>query len=948
MQQLNKPRPLAWFSYSLLTLSVMGISPTTLAQDKTEEVQQDKDVEVIEITGSRIRRTDLETHTAIVSFGSEDIAKTGTINISELLNELPSMVPAGGTETSNTNGYAGLSRQDLRGLGSNRTLVLVNGRRHVPSVPGSSEVDISSIPTALIERVDILTGGASSVYGADAVSGVINVILKKDFTGTELAASYNLTGEGDGKRWFGSLTQGQMFDDNKGSYNYHLSYQTSEEVEAHSRDYVANDLLYITNPLADEPGQPKRITSHRSPLYATNQRVFLLDGRPYAFNTDGSLKAMLADNAQLYGSSTTQLAALSVDSSNENFFTRYQWGRLAVPVDQFNSNFNIQRELSADITLNTELKYVKTQSESRTEPLAEYGVTPLPVDYAYYNEAQQAEAASTGAGLLFGGYFPEMGRQGNDYNYDLFQTVVALEGLTDNSSRWQVSAQHGQTKVKTTSINDYSQENWEKAVWGGFADPDSQEWRSCDADCVPVNVFQPLSQQAINYLKLGSHSSQDKLTQSIVTASLDGDLFELPAGFSGFAVGAEHRREKSDSQPSEIQLAGLGANGYKAKPLAGYYNVTEAFAELRAPVLSDLPMAKSLELNSAWRTAKYSTAGTNHSWTLGLDWKLTDDVKIRASRAKAARAPNISEIYQTESQFWNYVYEVCYSAYRTNGSEYREANCDARGLNNPANYYNNALVVTSGSEDLKAERAYTLTTGVVYSPDFIDNLSLTIDYWDINLVDKIGTLNWSQVYPNCMDSPTLDNLFCDLVEYKDGYTQVNVSYMNLAKHETRGVDYALDYRFTLPETAIQMSVRSNWSRLLQRDLQSDPNAEIIHTLGDMAFPKWRGRTTLTLWTDKASLMLTGHYIGSQAPDVSGDPADYSVYNTGPLWYLDLGLNYSFTQNTSLNLYASNLSGRETPQIPGANTGGASWEMGYTAGLYTTLGRYYTLGLNHKF
>lgn len=946
-----KIRPLP-LRYSLLTLSVLCLTPVAVAQNSDEsgkdDTEKSQNIEVIDITGSRIRRTDIETHTPVVSFSAEDIAKTGTVDINELLNELPSMTPAGGIQTSNANGYAGLSRQNLRGLGSTRTLVLVNGRRHVPSVPGTSQVDVSSIPTALIERIDVLTGGASSIYGADAVSGVVNIILKTDFTGTEVTASFNSTGEYDGKRWYTTLTHGQPLADGEGYINYHLSYQTSDAVEARSRDYVANDLTFIDNPNAGQPGEFARITANRSPLYSTSQRVFLLNARPFSLNADGSPRAMLAEGEQVYGSSTTQLAALTVDSSNENFYTRYNWGRLAVPVDKLNANLNFGYELTDGIDLSAELKYVKTQSESRTEPLAEYGVTPLPADYAFYTQTQQEEVARTGQGLLFGGYFPEVGRRGSDYNYDLYQAVFALEGLTNDNYRWQLSAQHGQTKVATTEINDYSQENWEKAVWGGYQDPDTFEWRPCTGDCVPINVFQPLTEHAVNYLKLGPHKSTAKLTQSVFTASLDGDLFELPAGYMGFATGVEHRREKSEQTPSSVQLAGLGANNYQAKPLIGDYHVSEAFLELRAPIIGDTFLAESLEINGAWRTARYSTAGTNHSWTVGLDWMPSESLKVRASRAKAARAPNINEIYQNESQQWNYVYEVCYSAYRQNGSEYREANCDARGLTDPQNYYSNALIITSGNEELKAERAYTLTAGLVYSPTFIDNLNLTVDYWDINLVDKIGTLNWSQIYPNCMDSPTLDNIFCDLIEYREDYTQLNVTYLNLAKHKTRGVDYALDYAFTVPDTNINLSLRSNWSRLLQRDLQSDPNAEIQKTLGNMAFPKWRGRTTLTARKDALSVTLMGHYIGSQAPDVAGDPAEYSVYNTGRLWYVDLGVNYQFTDQTSMNLYISNVSDRETPQVPGANTGGASWEMGYTAGLYSTLGRYYSLGVRHRF
>jgi outer membrane cobalamin receptor len=194
------------------------------------------------VTGSRIRRTDLETHTPVVSITAADIAKTGAVDINQLLNQLPSMVPASSSETSNARGYAGTSTQDLRGLGANRTLVLVNGRRHVPSIPGTSVVDMSSIPVALIERVDVLTGGASSVYGADAVAGVINVILKKNFSGTSMSLSNSGATVGDGQRWYGTLTHGEPFADGNGDISYHVSAQSSDVIEGRERSYIANDL----------------------------------------------------------------------------------------------------------------------------------------------------------------------------------------------------------------------------------------------------------------------------------------------------------------------------------------------------------------------------------------------------------------------------------------------------------------------------------------------------------------------------------------------------------------------------------------------------------------------------------------------------------------------------------------------------------------------------------
>lgn len=952
MPAFIQPSPLvpAKLRYQPLALACLSALLALPALALENEAQPDSEAkpEVITITGSRIRRTDLETHTPVVSISAEEIRLSGAVDINQLLNQLPAMVPASGTQTSNASGYAGTSTQDLRGMGAIRTLVLVNGRRHVPSIPGTSTVDVSSIPTALIERVDVLTGGASSVYGADAVSGVVNIILKRDFTGTQMSASYGATTKGDANRWYGTLTHGRAFADQAGFFNLHASYYTSKPVEGRDRSYIANDLTYIDNPLAGQDGEYDFILGRRTPLYSSSQRTFLLDGRPYQLDSAGQPKPTLPSSAEVFGSSTTQLAALSVDAPYDSYYSRYEWSRLAVPMEQVNLSSNMHRELSSNISLHAELKYVHTTSESRLSPLVDYGVTPLPATYGFYSPEQQAEVARLGQGLLFGGYFPEMGRMGSDSRYDLYQAVLALEGLTADQHRWQLSAQHGATRLKSTHLNDYREEHWRKGVWGSFMDPQTYEYRYCESDCVAINVFQPLTQQAIDYLSLEPHQSRENMQQSVLAASLDGDLWSLPAGYIRYAAGVEHRREQSRSTPSEVQLAGIGANSMRRQPLTGKYHVSEAFAEFSIPLLDNVPAAERLSMDAAWRTARYNLAGTNHSWSLGLDWMPFDSLKMRASRAKAVRAPNINEIFQPESQFRNYVFEVCYSAYRQLGSEYREANCDALGLTDPANYYWDALIVTSGNQDLKAESAYTFTGGLVYSPYFIDNLNLTVDYWDINLMQKIGTLPWGEVYPNCMDSSSLDNVFCQLIERRDNLMVLNLSYLNLARHQTRGIDYALDYHYPIQQLGLTLGLNSNWGRLIERKLQSDPAASVLETVGGMAFPKWRGRNRLSLSTQQTSLSLTAHYIGRQKPSLSRDPARYQVTETGRVWYLDLALSHRLTEQLSLSASAFNLTDRQTPQVPGASTGGASWEMGYTAGLFDTLGRYYSLGIHYSF
>ena len=197
-----------------------------------------------------------------------------------------------------------------------------------------------------------------------------------------------------------------------------------------------------------------------------------------------------------------------------------------------------------------------------------------------------------------------------------------------------------------------------------------------------------------------------------------------------------------------------------------------------------------------------------------------------------------------------------------------------------------------------------------------------------------------------MDGSSLDSVFCQLIERKPGYMQLNLTYLNLARHKTRGVDYALDYR--LPLDGYTLKFNSNWGRLLERELQSDPAAKPLRTVGGMSFPQWRGTNTVQLVLDDWQLALTGRYLGPQKPNPQRKADEYDVVSTNRLWYVDVSLSYQLSAATSLTLTVDNLLDRNTPQVPDASTGGASWEMGYSAGLFDTVGSYYGLHLRHRF
>jgi len=927
---------------TLLTAAIISsFTLSSYAYAYAQEQQIEDETEVIEVTGSRIRRTEMATTTPITAVSGDDLRKTGALNINEALNKLPMLTPNLGDTSSNSDlngGLPGQSTQDLRGLGAERTLVLVNGRRHVASVAGTSVVDVSTIPMALVERVEILTGGASSIYGADAVAGVVNIILKKDFEGTSINVSGGISSEGDGERYSFDLTHGTNIFEDTGNIAVNFSYYKSSEVQTKDRSYVNSSIAYLANPEdpnGDIEGIPNRIPQTFMRLYNQTDRNFFIEGIPHALNADGSLRATTLGPGGLMGDSGT----FSKWTDGGEYHGDYEYQRLLVPTERFNFNVTLQQELTDDLSLFADAKYVDSSSESRTGPYATYGWNNLSTDYPFYTAEQQAEVTRTGSGLEFGGFFPELGDAGIDYSNKLYQLVVGLEGELGDSFFWSVSAQHGQSKSEDTSTGGIYQGRWDQAVGNWWTPYD------CSGDCVPVNVFQPLTPEMVDYISLGKHTNEGVLKQSILAANITGDLFELPAGFVGFAAGAEYRKEVSERTPSDIMQQGLGTDYSVEKPLSGNYNVAEIYTEIRVPLLKDAFMAESLSIEAAARYADYSTAGGNTSWSVGADWQPIKDIKFRTSYAKAARAPNINEVYASESYSGEWIADPC-SPWLYNENAEREANCTASvpDINNIP-YWTWTNKNNTGNSELKVEVAHTLTVGVIIEPSFIENLDITVDYWDIELEDQIDSFPLQTVVYGCVDSGN----FCEYIDRTDTGTLdlVTLSQLNLAKHDVRGLDIEGNYFFDFDQSGT-LSFNTMWSKMIERNLQSSELTEPEDTVGGMAYPEWRGNVSLTYQFDKFSTTFTSRYIGSQMTDLNTTEEDRYPNETGSIWYSDLSMSYWVTDQLNVNVAINNVFDEGTPQVPGANVGGANWALGYTAGLFDTVGRYVNVYATYDF
>ncbi|BAJ03055.1 TonB-dependent receptor plug domain-containing protein [Shewanella violacea] len=931
------------FTKSLLALAVTSIAFSTNVI-ATEVKDEQRKIERIEITGSRIKRTDIEAVTPVISISGDDIRRTGALNITEALNKLPIIVPDLGDTTSNSNGIAGMSTQNLRGLGAERTLVLVNGRRHVPSMPGSTSVDMSTIPMPLIERIEIMTGGASAIYGADAVAGVINVILKKEYQGTTINATYGISGESDGQRHGLDITHGSSLLNDSANIVLNFSYYKSKPVMAVDRSYVDRDIAYLTNPNdpeGDISGIPDRTIQEYVRFFNQEDRNFFINNVVYRQNPDGSISPTPMGSMGIMGDPEAGFFKSYTNSDSGYYFGDYNYQRLSVPSEKFNFNLTYQQELTDTTHLLLDAKYVTGSSEQRWNPHSEYGGNYLPTDYAFYTSEQKAEVERIGSGLEWAGSFPELGQSGATWEHEMYQVVAVLEGEIFSDFNWTLSAQHGQSSSEDTRYGDLNQANWDagKGAWG----------TSCDSDCVPLNIFQPLTQEMIDYVSIKPHSGKAELKQSIVSASITGDLFELPAGTVGFATGLDYRKESSSDMPSSVSQSGIGSGYSVTKPISGNYNVTEVFSEVRIPLLSNVFLAQTLSVEGAIRYADYSTAGGNTSWNLGAEWQPISDLKFRTSLAKAARAPNINEVYATENFGGEWLVDPC-NAWSVTDNPTRTANCAALGVDPDAiPYWTWTNQNFSGNKELKSEEAKTLTIGAVISPRYIDNLNIIVDYWDIDLTDEINSYDMNTIVNGCVDSKSIDNQFCDFITRDDNgiVTLVEMTQLNLAAHKVRGLDMKLDYSYSFDSYG-DLSFTTLWSKMLERTLQSDSDQEPEEFVGGMAYPEWRGNISASYSLKDLSTSLTFRYIGEQSTDISLTEEDRSPLTTGGIWYTDINVNYYISENFFINLAINNLTDQGTPQIPSANRGGASYHIGYTGGLYDTIGRYAVLSTSYNF
>ena len=911
-------------------------SPTNLAAENAEA-----EGEAIVVTGSRIRRPDFSTPNPVISVGADQIEQSGTTNLTDFLTGYPALQ---GSSTSADNsgsgagiGYTGLNLLNLRNLGTDRTLVLVDGRRHVSGVPGSQAIDINTIPSDLVERVDVLTGGASAIYGADGVSGVVNFVLKRNFEGISARAQAGTSQDGDaGQRLF-SITAGKNLLGNR--LNVALAYEHGEEDRLTTRDRRdlrgENAVGFFLNP--DDPenqGDYEGGPDNGIPDYVPLNNV-----RYFDTNREGGIDIDFDGFPDYYVGAGGELVAYDPGRYVPDF---YQQGGNGTLVSDYGNdllpklrrdvvNLVTNFQLTDKINLFAEGKFARSKSFSLGQPSFDYYLL-IPGDNAFYPE--ELAAITEGGDVLLNRDNFDLGQRGENIDRRTWRGVVGARGDLNERTNFELSYVYGRTTVKNRYVGDILTDRFYAAL-DAVIDPVTGQ-ATCRANldpdfvpnqpynytrspiapttfqpgqCVPLNLFGEgvASQAALDFIRVNT-TDRSRVSQQVLSGSLAGDFgrfFSFPGGGNlGYAVGAEYRKEKSRFTPDPIAAQGLTFTNALAQD-AGKFSVKEAFGEVRLPLITRLPFTHNLEFGAALRLSDYSTIGNTKAWKLDGSWAPVRDITFTGTYSTAVRAPNIGELFGGRSQTFEFITDPCNNNQIQNGSEFRAANCaallTALGAD-PGNYRDtrssNIPGFAGGNPDLAQETAKTWTAGLILQPRFLSGFSARFDYYDIKLEDAINTVAPEQVAQLCVDQATLDNPFCDAIIRQNGgddagtIISFNVGPENVSQFRTSGVDANVSYRLrTARLGTFTLNLIGNYLRRLQ--FIGTPGAPVTNSRGEAFAPKYTLNTDLTWKSGRFTLNYGLNWFAKTArfsnqelegnPDIVAD--EYKYYKE--LWRHDI-------------------------------------------------------------
>jgi iron complex outermembrane recepter protein len=952
--------------------------------DATREPLQE-----VVVTGSRIITPNLESPSPVQSITATEIAGTGTVNVQEILLKNPTI----GTPTlSRTNSAfltsgAGVATVDLRNLGVERTLTLIDGRRFVPGIPGSAAVDYNTIPTQFIDRIDVLTGGASAVYGSDAVAGVVNIILKKDFQGIAFDGQYGASAESDNEETQVGLTFGTSTADERGNIMAHVGYTKQGAVYSRDRPRSAIDQVSTGAGVTGDPAELFDITRPFYSSFAPQGRFFTGNGDPGGITYDAN------GNVIPWDTNGTTTAATG--------FNRSAFRTIAVPVERYLFAARGSFDFTENHAAFFEGTYASTNSSSIIEPFALgaediYPATggQVPVEFdvngaLVRNPLVPSEVFDTatdddGDGLrdfYFTKRLSDFGTRSSDARRDTFRVVGGLEGAFA-SDQWHYETFYafGQTKEAQTSSGQVNVLNFRNALEavadvddvdndGDVAEPICRDPNARLQGCVPVNVFgyNSFSPEAIDYIEApGSLSTFT--SQRLLGANLSGTLVELPAGPLGIAGGIEYREERSDSEFDPLTQAGLNA-GNAIPPTSGEFDVREAYLEANVPLLKDLPAIEQLSLRAAVRAADYSTVGSVLSWNGGFEWSPIPSLRFRVIRALSTRAPNIGELFQPPSQtFPTGVQDPCVGVTATSSDATSVACRAAPGVS--ANIAANGEFTLNqadfqgisgfdrGNPGLEEEEGNSWTIGAVIQPadiPVLENFDFTVDYFRIDIGNAITLRDRNFILSQCYGGG--DASLCQFVTRRPNPVGPNsagsiefldADITNTGGEFAEGVDLTAAY--SQPLGTGKFAARLSYTHVLEHYQIPLDGGDRDYLAGEVGDSEDRAYLTLQYSLGKFGATLQTTWLSSADLDdqfLAAFDLPRGSVSVPSATYVDAQVTFSPADQYEIYAGANNLLDEDPPPIisglPADVTGTET-----DAGTYDPIGRRWYAGVRMRF
>ena len=890
-----KRNPLA---VSVGALLCAGFSTVALAQQAEQGATSEsaKTLDTVQVTGSHIKRLQLSGVGPVSVVDAEAIERSGATSVETLLQRLPASAGFAGSQSNAywaENGY-GTTQVNLRGLGINRTLVLLNGRRVVNGGTGAnSSVDLNIIPVALIERIEVLKDGASAIYGADAVAGVVNIITKKNYDGAEAAVRYGQTFESDGEEKSFDFAWGITSD--RGSLMAGINYSETGAVNMASRAPCG---------LGEVDGQLECVGSSAT----IGGRALLADGSRVNFNQD--------------------------PNGDGDFYEPYSAAKHNYNGNPYLNAVNPIKRLSfslfGDSTVNettrvfTELMFTNRQSDQLATP-GSLGV------YRPINIAASHPTNPTGQDLLLQRRrLEEAGPREFFQETNTFRVVAGIEGQLGMNWDWSAALNWGRNTGVDGSTNVANLDRVDDTLNTALC----SNTPGAAIPCGDYLGYGDLTPEVLNYILFRTRDNGGN-DQKSFTANISGQLFEMPAGWVGFASGIEVRKERGWRDPDPLTVLGI-ANTNQQDPIAGEYTAKEAFAEFAVPLLQDSVIAESLTLNAAVRYSDYDLFGEDVNYKVGLDWQIVPSLKVRANYATAFRIPNIPELFGGVAEGNLTTTDPCSGWSSLPADSVVRQNCQAYGV--PAGYVqpgNTILTTSGGNPDLEPEDAKSLTVGAVWTPSFLPGLTLTVDYFNIKIDNAIQRIDGSTKLSICYNTPGLAHPFCGNDNFTRNPITGEVDFLssqpvNAANERVRGIDLGGLYEFAVAGFDSTLSV--DVSYLDQYDVRPFPGADVIEYAGKItggrgSFTHWRALTSLTMEREAWSGSYSLQYIG-KADDINASPGDIGDHAPS-VTYHNVQLKYAPGKTFDVSFGIDNLYDKKAPFIQSytdANTDTMTYDL----------------------